>query len=284
MVHLAAGLALRLASRRIAEAALRMSPRLATRILLVLRWTPSALALCVVAVVCIPSYLWFEPIETDEGIGLRCLTAAGLALATWAIAFVSGSRKVLRSRRAIRDYAAFAVPVIAIAGIWRARLLISPVVIGALNEEQMGVALRHEQAHAAARDNLKRLLLAFTPGLFPGVNGLAALERLWVHLSEWAADDEAVKGDSHRALALASALVSVARLGSTTIPLASSIIDGCDLTERIDRLLYPPPPQPTAIPSVALAAAASVMILMVGIVLQPAALEAAHELMEQLVN
>jgi hypothetical protein len=116
------------------------------------------------------------------------------------------------------------------------------------------------------------------------VNGFAALERQWVHLSEWAADDEAVKGDSHRALALASALVLVVRLGSTTIPLASSIVDGFDLTERIDRLLYPPPPQPTAIPSAALAAAALAMILMVGIVLKPAALEAAHELMEHLVN
>ena len=143
VVQLASGLAIVMAARSITKAALRLRPRQAVRILLMLRWTPAALGLFVVGAVCIPSYLWFEPAETGEEIGLLCLIAAALALTIWTVAVISGSRQVLRSRRLIREFPQSSAPVMAIAGIRRTRLLISPAVTAALTEEQLDAALCH---------------------------------------------------------------------------------------------------------------------------------------------
>ena len=285
VVHLAAGALVRWITPRGARALRRVRPRLAARTTLLMRWSPAALGLLVVAVLCVPSYLRFEPGETGEEIGPACLLGAGLALAVWAAAIVRGLRQVVRSRRYIRDGKSRRRPLVALAGILRTRLLISPVVVDALTTEQLDAALRHERAHGAARDNLKRLLLAFTPGLLPGLNGLAAVERHWARFTEWAADDDAVRGDPDRALVLASALVRVARLGSAAVPLASSLLDGEDLSERVDRLLRPAAPESRRVRGDALAAGVAAGIAALAcLALRPATLESAHYLLEHLVR
>jgi hypothetical protein len=281
-VQLAAGLLLQLAARRLAHAAERMRPRVAARVLLALRWTPAALGLFVVGGLCIPSYLRFEPGETREELGLVGLTAAVLAAAVLTMSLVHGIRQVIASRRCVREFENR--PIIAITGFLRPRLLISPVVKEVLSIEQLDAAVGHERAHVAAQDNLKRLLLAFTPGLLPGVNGFAAVERQWVRLTEWAADDDAVAGDPDRALALAAALVRVARLGTVPVPLTSSMLDGDDLARRVDRLLHPAAPV-RGTGSAALASmAAMAMVVLMGLALRPATLESAHDLLERLVK
>ena len=282
VVQLAAGVLLRLAARWLAQAAARMRPRVAARILLALRWTPAALGLFIVGAVCIPSYLWLEPGDTVEELGLAGLMAALLASAVLVMALVHGTRQVMVSSQCVREFGNR--PVIAIAGFLRPRLLISPVVREALSAEQLDAAVRHERAHAAARDNLKRLLLAFTPGLVPGVNGFAAVERQWARLTEWAADDDSVAGDPDRALALAAALVRVARLGTVAVPLTSSMLDGDDLTHRVDRLLHPVAPvRGTGSAALASMVALGITVLL-GLALRPATLESAHDLLEQLVK
>src|SRR4029077_12109018 len=97
--------------------------------------------------------------------------------------------------------------------------------------------------HRISRDNLKRLLLMLAPGLIPFVNPWQRLERSWARFTEWAADDMAVVGHPGRSLALASALVRVARAGPYPYPpplVASLVGSGADLAARVNRLLDPP--------------------------------------------
>jgi Zn-dependent protease with chaperone function len=283
-VQLAAGLFLRLVARWLAPAAERMSPRVAVRVLLAMRCAPMALGLFVMVAVCVPSYLWFEPGDTVEELGAACVAAAVLGAAVLTMSLLHGIRQVITSRRCVREFGNR--PVIAITGFLRPRLFISPIVKEALSAEQLDAAMLHERAHVAAQDNLKRLLLAFTPGLLPGVNGFAAIERRWARLTEWAADDDAVAGDPDRALALAAALVRVARLGAVAAPLTSSILDmdGDDLTQRVDRLLHPVEPVRRRGSAVAASMAAVVMMALIAFVLRPATLESAHDLLERLVK
>jgi hypothetical protein len=107
---------------------------------------------------------------------------------------------------------------------------------------------------------------------------------------EWAADDGAVAGEPERSLALAAALVQVARLGATPVPvpLATSLMsDDLELATRVDRLLRrsaPPPPMPARarllLRGATALAAGSMMVLL----LRPATFYAAHEFLEALIS
>jgi beta-lactamase regulating signal transducer with metallopeptidase domain len=131
-------------------------------------------------------------------------------------------------------------PFVMLAGLFRPRLAISRPVIDALGAEELDAAVLHERAHASSYDNLKRLLLLMAPRPFPFHPGFRALERAWTRYAEWAADDRAVSGDPRRSVALAEALVRVARLGTIfkANPLFASLLrEGDDLTVRVSRLL-----------------------------------------------
>jgi hypothetical protein len=76
-----------------------------------------------------------------------------------------------------------------------------------------------------SRDNWKRLLIAMAPDLVPFAVRRRGLERSWARYAERAADDRAVAGSAHRSVALAAALVRVARLGAAApAPLAASLM------------------------------------------------------------
>ncbi|MDE3165262.1 MAG: hypothetical protein KGN36_05605 [Acidobacteriota bacterium] len=284
LVQLAVGAAALAIAPCVLRAASRMRSRAAARTMLWLRWAPAIAGLLVVGAVCVPSYLRYEPGNTGEELGAFCVAGAVLALAVWTGAAIRGIRRIALSRRRLRGGVDGRGPLVAMAGFLRPRLMIAPAVVEALSPEQLDAALRHERAHGAAHDNLKRLLLAFTPGILPGVRGFARVERHWARFTEWAADDDAVAGDPRRAVALAGALVRVARLGPSSAPLASCLLDGDDLAERVERLLHPPAaraPQRNGLWSAAPALAAA---LAAGLAWSPAALEAAHHLLEHLVR
>ena len=76
---------LRRRARRAAHAA---AP--AGRFLLALRLLPAALALFVVAGLCVPSYLWLEPETGPEEVGAGCLAAAILAAVLWGTSTARG--------------------------------------------------------------------------------------------------------------------------------------------------------------------------------------------------
>jgi len=249
------------AAIRIAET---MRPRSAARFLFLLRVLPSLLGVTVVFVLCIPSYIWFEPQMASERVGLVCLFLAALAgiacfrsLGRTACAIKasarlrnewrhSGNTILLTEKESsgISEEAAMVVqknePLLALTGLFRPLVVVSRSVLAELPEDQLDVAVHHEIAHRDSRDNLKRLLLVLSPDFFPFANGFTALEKAWARFSEWAADDEAAKGDSERALSLATALLRVARMGAPSrlsILQTSLLPEDHDLSARVDRLL-----------------------------------------------
>jgi beta-lactamase regulating signal transducer with metallopeptidase domain len=260
LVHAALGLVVWASARWAVRIASRMAPVYGARLLLALRLFPAAFALFVVAGLCTPSYLYLEPKGEPEDIGLACMAAALLGLAVWGRSLARGARAVTRSVRHIRQcreqsremrlrgerMAAWVIdgdaPCVMLTGLFRPRVVISRNVVDALSAEQLSAVIRHERAHGASRDNLKRLLVLLAPGILPLGSGFRNLERAWAKIAEWAADDLAAAGKTRRSLSLAAALVRVARLGSAASApaLATSLMaDGADLSERVDRLLRP---------------------------------------------
>src|SRR5271165_2622826 len=222
---------LALLARLLASAAIRVSGRLnarsAERLLLALRLAPAAIALLTVAGLCVPSYLWLEP-DAAEELGFPCLIAAALSATLWVSSLSRVAKAIWHSRGSNVWFG--------VAGLIRPRVVISPRVLQILSNEELAVALRHEEAHHTSLDNLKRLLMMLSPDgwLLPEV------ECTWAKFAEWAADDSAVEGDASRSLALSSALVKVARLGaapSQPALITPLLADSSGLAERVERLL-----------------------------------------------
>ncbi|MGH9472729.1 MAG: hypothetical protein ACRD1M_08300, partial [Terriglobales bacterium] len=296
--------------------AARRDARGEARRLLVWRLAPALLSATVVGLLCLPSYLWLEPRGDREawGWGVCLVAIAGLALALdvgrrAARALLLSWRYGWRCRQQADPDArpesgclvlSSRQPVMALAGLWRPRILISRSVLACLTPEQLAASLRHEQAHRAAGDNWKRLLLASTPA--PGPR-LARLERAWARAAEWAADDHSVTspGRSPRArarhsLQLAGALVAVARLGApaSEAPLVSALLSAHraptaapahaasrELEARVRRLLESPPSPPRrATLGLWRAAALAATAAVVALALAPATLNCVHQLIE----
>jgi hypothetical protein len=286
LVHLALGVVVSLVARPAVRVGERMRPHGAANCLLMLRLLPAAGAALVVAAVCVPSYLWLEPDAPTERVGFGCLAAAALGLAMWGVSIARGLRAAALSRRFVRRCGRAIVdspvPLLAISGIVRPRLMISRAVLRALSPEELTVALCHERAHWTAHDNLKRLWILIAPGRS------RTLERAWRKFAERAADDRAVAGSPRRACALAAALVRVARMASDAppLPLASCLLDDSDqLAARVDRLLRPAPAQiPAPRPVLALSAVVVFAGSLAIAILQPAALYNVHLALERMID
>jgi beta-lactamase regulating signal transducer with metallopeptidase domain len=260
MVHMVLALVARFSAGTAVRVAEHMKPRSAARLLFVLRTSPWLLTLLAVLVFCIPSYLWLEPEATGERVSLICMVMALAGVSICASSLIRawgafrGTVRYLQHcqnhgrKVAVRGEAVPALllkdkaPVVAVAGVFRPQLVISRSVMRGLSHEEREAALRHEQAHCLAGDNLKRFLILLSPDPFPFVRTFGSLERAWSRFTEWAADDHASEGDPQRALSLASALVRVAKMGSKPKLgyLSCSLLGGDhDLAQRVDRLLRP---------------------------------------------
>ncbi len=136
---------------------------------------------------------------------------------------------------------------------------------------------------------MKRLATLLAPEMLPWISGYAALDRAWAKITEWAADDRASEGEARRSLALAAALVRVARLGSP--PAAPALIrllmaDAADLSERVDRLLRPIPSPAVVHEREPILAASAGLLLAAGflaLLAHPMTLQAAHDCLEFLI-
>ncbi len=306
LVNLTLGLLVNGLAPRMVRWANRARPAMAAGALLAMRLLPSVVALVVVVVICLPSYLWLEPDATEE-VGLICLMAAIAGAACCAGAGLRG----LSAMRHSNEYARRceitgcelrigsenvcvmeeAGGLLALAGIVRPRMVASREVLRELSTEQLEAALLHERAHRTSRDNLKRLLLLVAPGVLPyraRPAGLRKLERAWARFTEWAADDRAVEGYQGRSVALASALVRVARMSGPSHSahglMTSLIADGEDLEARVDRLLRTDPGSAHS----ETGGTAMVAWVLTGCVaiaaISPGALEIAHGVLERLVH
>jgi hypothetical protein len=292
LIHAAFAIGMNLLSPWMLILAQRRNASSAARLLLTARLFPSVAAILVVAGICVPSYLWLEPQTGIEQVGLGCLAAACFGAVSLFIAATRGLRAIVFSMRYARQCLVHGTPgVFALSGILRPRVLISRDVFRQLSHGELAVALRHERAHAASRDNLKRLLLLLAPDALPFriLRGLAELENAWIRFTEWSADDCAVDGDSRRAVSLAGALVQVARLRAPIqmSPLATSLVGSAgDLEVRVNRLLTPAPRQNSSagMRPVFIATAALLSGCLLAGIIAPPTLEAAHELLEHLIR
>jgi Zn-dependent protease with chaperone function len=259
---------------------------------LALRLTPAVLSIAFVTLVFVPSYWRYEPREFVEGfdVSLTLLAAAALAVIVSGItrgvsAWRSARRRTDKWMRAGRPITlanasmpAFAIdtnaPMMALVGVLRPRLLVTRPVLEVLTAEELDACVAHELGHRRAMDNLKRLAMRGAPDLLFITRAARALERRWVAASEQIADRSAGHSE-HVRCALASALVKVARItppvSSITEPI-SALVDGGDITERVQRLLDDAPAAPVsgtlrwlpvAAPAAALAAAYSPLLRIV---------------------
>jgi Zn-dependent protease with chaperone function len=313
-VHTIAALAMRFFIPAAIRFSNHMRPRAAAQFLLIVRLAPAALATFSVLVLCIPSYLSFEPGATSEEVGLACVIAALLTAALLLISIVRAIRAVISTsayeRMCIGSGSQFhspAVsssitvidelwPVIATVGVIRPRFVISRAVVEALSPDELDCALRHERAHRTSADNFKRLLLLLAPDVFPFVSrAFSALDRSWITFSEWAADDFAVADDPQRSVSLAGALVRVAQMGAAPqlSPLCTELVSGnaaClnqDLSARVDRLLHTSrmhPQSPKRFGAILTVASISIAFAALVVILRPETLHSVHRLLENLTH
>jgi len=265
--------------------------------LLALRLLPSAGGLLIALTVVLPAFLGFEPRREQEAAGPLLIALAALAIATLAGGIWRGWRAA-RAARTLLDrcrpealagtqgmpvhVVESSEPLVAVIGAWRPRIVATKSVRAACSGEEFGAVLAHEAAHLAARDNLKLLLLTAAPDALALTPFAAALAERWRAAAEYAADQRATRGNPERRLALASALIKVARLVQSRtapqralgMPVAKDDVQG-----RVRALLGPPACPPRARILAALAAGG----LLVPLLALPRYAQL-HELIEQLVG
>ena len=297
IVQVVTGLLIRLLAAPMIRWAERLDPARAASTMLALRWLPGAAGVFVTLCLCVPAYLQLEPSGgVDEELGVLCLSLAGLALASYLMPLGKTAAGVLKSEIRLRalvrnaevQSGVFVIretsPAMALAGLFHSRLVISREVLQLLPADQMEAAQRHERAHQQSWDNWKRLMLELAPVDLSG----RALRSAWGRFAEWAADDKAAAGDSARSVALASALVSVARLGTSTTCLTHAsmlVTDGRELRARVERLLDPVCRVPLRLPLGTLSCALLVIAFTMGLVArQPACTAVIHRVLEALVD
>ena len=226
--------------------------------LLFLRLFPACIAALFVGIVFLPAHLRFEPSESDESFGRLLLTLVAMAAAVlWRGAARAGAvaAAALRTRRVVAalpavirttaaddayEVAQFAG--LSLAGVFRTRILVGSEARRALTSEELDVALAHEHAHRASRDNVKRCAMFCAPDFFGWTATARALEEGWRAEAECRADARAVAGDERRAVQLASALVKVARLAAgpgtrLASPVWSTFHEPSLLEARVRRLV-----------------------------------------------
>ena len=278
----------RLAARRRATASVD---------LLSLRLLPAVGALLLALAVVLPAFLSYEPPREEEGAGpwlwvLAAFAVAFLAHGAWRGARACSAARTLLGRCApaapgeaphghLLQLPETGEPLAAVIGAWRPRVVVSESVRAACSLEEFTEVLAHEAAHLASGDNLKLLLLTSAPDALAWTPLGAELLEHWRNAAEREADQRATGADRERRLALASALIKVARLqrgpggprAALGMPVAAD-----DVAERVRGLLAPP--AGAVRPAIALALAISALLLPMIAVPRYALL---HELIEHLV-
>jgi hypothetical protein len=253
LIHLSLGLLSQGLLQWLARTLRSMRPQRVSEISIVLRLGPACLSILTVVFVCLPSYLRYEGNGGPEEIGLLCLVPACLGCLICLIAIARSARAIVRSILLTQKLGIGGdpglwhlntevdeFPFIGLIGLFKSTVVVSPSVLQILTSEQFQAALDHERAHRSSRDNLKRLLILLAPDLFPFTRSFRAIENLWERSAELSADDLAILGQPLRSIALAEALIKLARLerSQTSVPLISGLFAAPeDLTLRIERLL-----------------------------------------------
>lgn len=253
---------LALFARRILRLLDPLTARWRERILYLVQIGPALIAVFAAAALCLPAYLHGETNLEAENVSVWCLLLAVVVVAWFAFSFLRALPIAIRTLRVARAsrragnllHHSGNIPVLSLPdpgppvrliGFSRPLILVSSNALFA--PDMLELALAHERSHAAHCDNWKLLSLSFLPRLLPGLDRLLPdgnpWTSLWQRAADWAADDDAVHGDSSRSLLLAEALVLAARSANATRAprIVSSALTASDagLATRIDRLIHP---------------------------------------------
>ena len=263
-------LAVLLAMYGLSSAALAMSVELSWRLgawrnshasitLLAARLLPSIGAAFLVLGIFAPAFLLYEPVRTSEGAGPLLIALAVLALLVLCaglrrgcVAWVATQSLLTRCGATDRVTSSDEQPVeivdsfealVAVIGAWRPRIVASRRVVLACERLEFEQVISHEAAHLQARDNLKLLLQVVAPDPLAWLPSGRALSERWRNAVELEADARATGGDPAKRVALASALVKVARLSAGDNQLRGALgvqITADDIRGRVRELLAPP--------------------------------------------
>jgi len=269
-----------------------------SRLLLVVRLFPAVASIVFAGALFLPSHWALEPRDANETLGLAwyAVAFAGLLLLLRSSVralevFRTGQCLRIGERRstvhAADVHEVDGLRGLSLAGVFRPRILIGPSVARELSLAELEVAVAHELAHRQAFDNLARWAMLCAPDFFGSSRAARRLEREWHAAAESLADARAVRGDSVRAVHLASALVKVARLAALEpaaplVPAWSTLNDPPLLERRVRRLVTGAVPLAASrrsriVPSV-MTLAASLLVVV------PAFAGMIHQLTEALVN
>jgi hypothetical protein len=265
--------------------------------LLTLRLLPSVGAAALTLTVALPAFLLHEPHHQAEPAGPLLLVLALFAPGAAAHAMVRGWRAWTATRALLRrcgrlaryderaegsiDIVDVSEPVAAVVGVWRPRILAAECVRAACSDEEFRQVIAHEAAHVSAHDNVKLLVQIMSPDALAWMPAGTALTERWRAATEFQADARASGCDPHKRVALASALLKVARLssGAEHHSLALSMpVAVDDVAGRVRELLAPVPLAHRPLPMRTLLACA-LMIAVIGVRLHGSV----HESIESLV-
>ncbi|GAC1496310.1 MAG: hypothetical protein NVS1B6_01330 [Steroidobacteraceae bacterium] len=235
---------------------------------LVLRLLPAGGATLFTLTVALPAFLIYEPAHEIEQIGELIVTFAIFGLVSVGGGIFRGLRACQAAQTLLRNWGPgdrwFAKdgqtvelmdipePIAAVVGGWQPRIVAARRVFGVCSQEEFRQVVGHEVAHVSARDNLKLLLLLGSPDALAWLPSGVALTARWQAAAELEADERATGSDPRKRVALASALIKVARLAKgadRSLPALSMPVALNDVEERV-RLLLSPSQNPTPAMSV----------------------------------
>ncbi|HUA27135.1 MAG TPA: hypothetical protein VMA54_23605 [Steroidobacteraceae bacterium] len=205
------------------------------------RLLPTMGSATLVLTVVLPAFLIYEPRHAHDRPGPLLVVCALFSL----LVLADGIRRGVRAWRATQALLRGSTPpLVGVVGSWRQRIVAAPSVAAACDHEEFHQVLAHEAAHMDARDNLKLLMLLTMPDALAWLTSGRALTAHWRAASELEADERASGADPRKRVALASALIKVARLSlASGRPRAVSRV-GTQLSgveHRVRRLLAPSP-------------------------------------------
>jgi Zn-dependent protease with chaperone function len=225
---------------------------------LAMRLLPTGGAALVTLSVVLPAFLIYEPAHKFEEVGPFLLALVLFAVVTAGAAVVRGWRACLAGRALLRncgrsdrwcsgdgqkvDLIDIPEPIVAAVGAWRPRIVAAKYVFGACSPEEFREVVAHEAAHVSTRDNLKLFLFVISPDALAWLPGGATLTASWRAAAEFEADEHATGPNPRKRVALASALIKVARLSTGTkspLPVLSMPVVLDDVEGRVRQLLSP---------------------------------------------
>lgn len=185
----------------------------------------ATLALTVV----LPAFVLYEPRHAHDQPGPLLVISALFSI----FVLADGIRRGISTWRATRALARRSQAIIAARSV-----------ASACDSEEFRQVLAHEAAHRDARDNLKLFLLLTLPDALAWLPAGGALTERWRAATELEADERASGADPRKRLALASALIKVARLSiASGRPRKTARVSAAPggIEQRVRRLLVPSP-------------------------------------------